>query len=83
MDRRSFFLTSLLPIVAAKRGLLGLHHPVFRRELVKDRILIMKARGLGWSRLIAQQQFAIQMGVASRTRYRMTGINIYNGHKGS
>jgi len=79
MDRRSFFLTSLLPIVAAKRGLLGLHHPVFRRELVKDRILIMKARGLGWSRLIAQQQ----MESTPRTRYRMTGINIYNGHKGS
>lgn len=82
MNRRSFFLTSLLPLVAAKRGLLGLHHPVFRRELCKDRILIMKARGLGWSRLIAQQQFALQMGVSTpRTRYRMTGINYYNGHK--
>jgi len=81
MDRRSFFLTSLLPIVAAKRGLLGPQTPL--RELWKDRILIMKARGLGWSRLIAQQQFALQMGVSTpRTRYRMTGINIYNGYKG-
>ncbi len=52
MDRRSFFLTSLLPIFAAKRGVLGLHHPVFRRELCKDRILIMKARSIGMSQLV-------------------------------
>jgi len=80
MDRRSFFLTALLPIVAAKRGIVS-QTPL--RALWKDRILIMKARGLGWSRLIAQQQFALQMGVSTpRTRYRMTGINIYNGYQG-
>ncbi len=57
MNRRSFFLTALLPVVAAKRGVLGLHHPVFRRELVKDRLMIMtlKARSLGMSRLVHAQ----------------------------
>ncbi len=57
MNRRSFLLASLLPVVAAKQGLLGLHHPVFSRELVKDRLMFMtlKARSLGMSRLIHAQ----------------------------
>jgi len=73
MDRRSFLLTSLLPIVAAKQGVLGLPHPVFSRELVKDRLMLMtlKARSLGMSRLVAAQMD------------RMTLTTIYNyGHKG-
>jgi hypothetical protein len=76
MDRRSFLLTSLLPIVAVKQGLLGLHHPVFSRELVKDRLMIMtlKARSLGMSRLVHAQMVAHMD--------RMTALTIYNyGHK--
>jgi len=76
MDRRSFLLASLLPVVAAKQGLLGLPHPVFSRELVKDRLMIMtlKARSLGMSRLVHAQMVAHMD--------RMTALTIYNyGHK--
>ena len=53
MDRRSFFLTALLPVVAAKRGVLGLPGTPLR-ELCKDRLMIMtlKARNMGMSRLV-------------------------------
>lgn len=74
MDRRSFLLTSLLPIVAAKQGLLGPSVPL--RELCKDRLMIMtlKARSLGMSRLVHAQMVAHMD--------RMTALTIYNyGHK--
>ena len=76
MDRRSFFLTALLPVVAAKRGVLGLPGTPLR-ELFKDRLMIMtlKARSLGMSRLVAMQM--------SMRMDRMTALTIYNyGHKG-
>ena len=66
MDRRSFFLAALLPVVAAKQGLLGLHHPVFSRELVKDRILIMKARSIGMSQLIHAKMVAAREAMSMR-----------------
>ncbi len=72
MDRRSFFLTALLPVVAAKRGVLGL--PALR-ELCQDRLMIMtlKARSLGMSRLVA-----MQMALTAEEMGRMTALTIYN-----
>lgn len=64
MDRRAFFLTSLLPIVAAKRGLLVPQTPL--RELWKDRILIMKARGIGATRLVHAKMVAAQQHMSLR-----------------
>ena len=78
MDRRSFLLASLLPIVAAKQGLLGLpgKPPLFVPWFAdrKFRILTLKARGLGMSRLVHAQMVAHMD--------RMTALTIYNyGHK--
>jgi hypothetical protein len=70
MDRRSFLLASLLPIVAAKQGMLGPSVPL--RELCQDRLMMitLKARSIGMSRLVAAQMD------------RMTALTIYNyGHK--
>ena len=64
MDRRAFFLTSLLPIVAAKRGLLGPQTPL--RELWKDRILIMKARSIGMSQLVHAKMVAAREAMSMR-----------------
>ncbi len=64
MDRRSFFLTALLPIVAAKRGVLGPQTPL--RELWKDRILIMKARSIGMSQLVHAKMVAAQEAMSLR-----------------
>ena len=70
MDRRSFFLTALLPVIAAKQGLLGLHHPVtaFSRELCKDRLMIMtlKARSIGMSQLVHLKMVAAQKHMSLR-----------------
>ncbi len=65
MDRRSFFLTSLLPIFAAKRGLLGPSvQPL--RELWGDRILIMKARSIGMTQLVHAKMVAAQKHMSLR-----------------
>jgi len=74
MDRRSFLLASLLPVVAAKRGLLGLPHPPLFVPWWADRkfrILTLKARSLGMSRLVAMQWNAMEMA-------RMSGVSIWN-----
>ena len=64
MDRRSFFLTALLPIVAAKKGVLGPQTPL--RELWKDRILIMKARSIGMSQLVHAKMVAAREAMSMR-----------------
>jgi hypothetical protein len=65
MDRRSFLLTSLLPVVAAKRGLLGI--PGQRlRDYWGDRILIMKARSIGMSTLVHNRMVAAQKRMSLR-----------------
>jgi len=66
MDRRSFLLTSLLPVVAAKQGLLGIPLPL--RELCKDRLMILtlKARSLGMSRLVHAKMVAAQEAMSMR-----------------
>ena len=82
MDRRSFLLTSLLPVVAAKRGLLGIpgHRPLFVPWFAdrKFRILTLKARSLGMSRLVA-----MQMEETAKEMGRMTAVSIWNnGYQG-
>ena len=64
MDRRSFFLTALLPIVAAQKGVFGPHPPL--RELWKDRILIMKARSIGMSQLVHAKMVAARAAMSMR-----------------
>ncbi len=77
MDRRSFLLTSLLPVVAAKRGLLGIpgQAPLFVPWFAdrKFRILTLKARSLGMSRLVA-----MQMEETAKEMGRMTAVSIWN-----
>lgn len=64
MDRRSFFLTALLPVVAAKRGLLG---PSVR-ELCQDRLLMitLKARSIGMSQLVHAKMVAGREAMSMR-----------------
>jgi len=65
MDRRSFLLTSLLPIVAAKQGVLGI--PGRRlRDYWGDRILIMKARSIGMSQLVHAKMVAAREAMSMR-----------------
>ncbi len=76
MDRRSFFLTALLPVVAAKRGLLGPSvQPL--RELWKDRILIMKARSIGMSQLVHAKMVAAREAMSMRLAWDIW----HNGYK--
>jgi len=82
MDRRSFLLTALLPVVAAQRGVLGLpgRPPLFVPWFAdrKFRILTLKARSLGMSRLVA-----MQMEETAKEMGRMTAVSIWNnGYKG-
>ena len=67
MDRRSFLLASLLPIVAAKQGVLGIPGLPLR-ELCKDRLMILtlKARSLGMSRLVHAKMVAAQKAMSLR-----------------
>ncbi len=68
MDRRSFLLASLLPVVAAKQGLLGLPHPLFSRDLVKDRLMMitLKARSIGASQLVHAKMVAAYEAMSRR-----------------
>jgi len=68
MDRRSFLLASLLPIVAAKQGVLGIPGLPPLRELCKDRLMILtlKARSLGMSRLVHAKMVAAQKAMSLR-----------------
>jgi len=66
MDRRSFLLTALLPVVAAKQGLLGLHHPPLFVPWWSDRkfsILTLKARSIGMSTLVHNRMVAAQTAI--------------------
>jgi len=62
MDRRSFLLTALLPVVAAKKGVLGLpgRPPLFVPWFAdpKFSILTLKARSIGMSTLIHAKMVA-------------------------
>ena len=61
MDRRSFLLTALLPVVAAKKGVLGLPgRPLFVPWFAdpKFSILTLKARSIGMSTLIHAKMVA-------------------------
>ena len=69
MNRRSFLLASLLPIAAAKRGLLGLPHPPLFVPWFADpkfSILTLKARSIGMSTLVHGRMVAAQTAMSRR-----------------
>ena len=69
MNRRSFLLASLLPIAAAKRGLLGLPHPPLFVPWFADpkfSILTLKARSIGMSTLVHGRMVAAQKHMSLR-----------------
>jgi len=69
MDRRSFLLASLLPVVAAKQGLLGLHHPPLFVPWFADRkfsVLTLKARSIGMSTLVHAKMVASREAMSMR-----------------
>jgi len=83
MDRRSFLLASLLPVVAAKRGLLGLPGtpPPLFVPWWSDRkfsILTLKARSIGMSTLVHARMVAAQKAMSLRLAQDIWN----NGYKG-
>lgn len=66
MNRRSFLLTSLLPLVAAKQGLLVPHNINPLCRIMSKRFLVMKARSIGASQLVHAKMVAAYEAMSIR-----------------